>query len=132
MCGKKKRYDLMLEEDCSVNRMHESIKLFGDIINNQWFQSTSIILFLNKKDLFEQKIKKVDLKVCFPSYSGGLNYDKALSFITDQFHDQNKNSNRELFTHATIATDTANIRVVFSAIENIWLNEDLNQLGLGV
>lgn len=61
-----------LEDDESVNRMHESLTLFGEIINNRWFQNTSIILFLNKKDLFEVKIKKVDLRVCFPEYKVGL------------------------------------------------------------
>jgi hypothetical protein len=57
-----------LEDDESVNRMHESLTLFGDIINNRWFQNTSIILFLNKKDLFAEKIKRVDLRCCFPDY----------------------------------------------------------------
>ena len=122
----------MLEEDSSVNRMHESLKLFGDVINNMWFQQTSIILFLNKRDLFEEKIKSVDLKGCFPAYSHGCQYDKALSFITNQYLQQNKNGGRQIYTHATIATDTANIRVVFSAIENIWLREDLDQLGISV
>jgi guanine nucleotide-binding protein G(i) subunit alpha len=61
-----------LEDDESVNRMEESLTLFGEIINNRWFQNTSIILFLNKKDLFENKIKKVDLRVCFPEYKARL------------------------------------------------------------
>ena len=41
-------YDLTLEEDTNVNRMHESMKLFSSICNNKWFESASIILFLNK------------------------------------------------------------------------------------
>ena len=52
------------------NRMMESMKLFDSICNNKWFTETSIILFLNKKDLFEEKIKKSSLSVCFPEYSG--------------------------------------------------------------
>lgn len=52
------------------NRMHESLKLFDSICNNKWFTDTSIILFLNKKDLFEEKIKKSPLTICFPEYSG--------------------------------------------------------------
>jgi len=52
--------------------MQESLKLFDSICNNKWFTDTSIILFLNKKDLFEEKIKKSHLTVCFPEYSGAL------------------------------------------------------------
>ena len=42
-------YDLTLEEDCTINRMQESMKLFSSICNNKWFETASIILFLNKK-----------------------------------------------------------------------------------
>ena len=52
------------------NRMHESMKLFDSICNNKWFIETSIILFLNKKDLFGEKIKKSPLTICFPEYTG--------------------------------------------------------------
>ena len=52
------------------NRMQESLKLFDSICNNKWFGDTSIILFLNKKDLFEEKILRSPLTICFPEYSG--------------------------------------------------------------
>jgi len=52
------------------NRMQESLKLFDSICNNKWFTDTSIILFLNKKDLFEEKIKKSPLTICFQEYGG--------------------------------------------------------------
>lgn len=50
--------------------MEESLKLFESIINNKWFLETSVILFLNKKDLFEEKISKFSLTICFPDYPG--------------------------------------------------------------
>lgn len=52
------------------NRMHESLHLFNSICNHRFFALTSIVLFLNKKDLFEDKIKKVHLSICFPDYDG--------------------------------------------------------------
>lgn len=52
--------------------MIESMKLFDSICNSKWFVETSIILFLNKKDLFEEKIIKSPLTICFPEYSGTL------------------------------------------------------------
>ena len=63
-------YDLVLAEDEEMNRMIESMKLFDSICNNKWFVETSIILFLNKKDLFEDKIAKSPLTICFSEYSG--------------------------------------------------------------
>ena len=65
-------YDLVLAEDEEMNRMMESMKLFDSICNNKWFVETSIILFLNKKDLFEQKIKYSPLTICFPEYKGKI------------------------------------------------------------
>lgn len=50
--------------------MHESLHLFNSICNHRFFALTSIVLFLNKKDLFEEKIKKVHLSICFPDYDG--------------------------------------------------------------
>lgn len=53
-----------------MNRMIESMKLFDSICNSKWFVDTSIILFLNKKDLFEEKIRRSPLNACFPEYTG--------------------------------------------------------------
>jgi len=46
------------------------MKLFDSICNNRWFELTSIILFLNKKDLFAEKIVKSPLTIAFPEYTG--------------------------------------------------------------
>ncbi|KAG7244678.1 hypothetical protein INR49_029697, partial [Caranx melampygus] len=68
-CVALSAYDLVLAEDEEMNRMHESMKLFDSICNNKWFTETSIILFLNKKDLFEEKITRSPLTICFPEYT---------------------------------------------------------------
>lgn len=39
-------------------------------MNLPWFRETPIIVFLNKFDLFEKKIEKVDLGIYFPLYKG--------------------------------------------------------------
>ena len=52
--------------------MMESMKLFDSICNNRWFESTSIILFLNKTDLFAEKIVKSPLTIAFPEYTGNV------------------------------------------------------------
>ncbi|XP_044279086.1 guanine nucleotide-binding protein G(t) subunit alpha-3 isoform X3 [Varanus komodoensis] len=69
-CAALSAYDMVLVEDEEVNRMHESLHLFNSICNHKYFATTSIVLFLNKKDLFQEKIAKVHLRVCFPDYEG--------------------------------------------------------------
>ena len=55
------------------NRMQESLRLFDMIANSKWFHHTTMIVFLNKKDLFEEKIKQRRLSIAFPEYKGHLN-----------------------------------------------------------
>ena len=50
--------------------MDEALRLFGSILNNKWFLDTSVILFLNKKDLFEQKLRERPLSSAYPEYRG--------------------------------------------------------------
>ncbi|KFZ67852.1 Guanine nucleotide-binding protein G(t) subunit alpha-3, partial [Podiceps cristatus] len=69
-CAALSAYDMVLVEDKEVNRMHESLQLFNSICNHKCFAATSIVLFLNKKDLFQEKITKVHLNICFPEYNG--------------------------------------------------------------
>jgi hypothetical protein len=97
--------------------MKESIILFEEICNCRYFKNTSIIIFFNKSDLFEQKIKKIDLNVCFNDYKGGKNQKQAIDYIKDTFLKTNKNRNRQIYTRVTCATDTENIRVVFDAVK---------------
>ena len=55
-------YNQVLMEDGETNRMEESLKLFESIVNNAFFVETSFILFLNKKDLFTEKLKSFPLR----------------------------------------------------------------------
>lgn len=50
--------------------MEESKALFRTIITYPWFQESSVILFLNKKDLLEEKILYSHLVDYFPEYDG--------------------------------------------------------------
>uniref|UniRef100_A0A8C2XI34 Adenylate cyclase-inhibiting G alpha protein n=2 Tax=Cyclopterus lumpus TaxID=8103 RepID=A0A8C2XI34_CYCLU len=124
-------YDLVLAEDEEMNRMHESMKLFDSICNNKWFTLTSIILFLNKKDLFEEKIGRSPLTICYPQYPGGNSYDETAAYIQYQFEDLNKRKDtKEIYTHFTCATDTKNVQFVFDAVTDVIIKINLREIGL--
>ncbi|KAK3739064.1 hypothetical protein RRG08_025153 [Elysia crispata] len=124
-------YDLTLAEDQEMNRMMESMKLFDSICNNKWFTETSIILFLNKKDLFEEKIKKSPLTICFPEYTGANTYEEAAAYIQLQFENLNKKKDtKEIYSHFTCATDTNNVQFVFDAVTDVIIKNNLKDCGL--
>ncbi|KAJ3440448.1 guanine nucleotide-binding protein alpha-4 subunit-related [Anaeramoeba flamelloides] len=124
-------YDQTLREDNSVNRMLESLNLFRELFTRSWFKKSSIILFLNKKDLFQEKIQKVDLNVCFNEYTGGKNYEQALDFIQNQFIEVSGlggNENRKLYPFATNAIDTSNIELVMIGVLDTILRKNFQTL----
>jgi len=110
--------------------MYESLLLFEEICNLKYFRKTPIIIFFNKKDIFQQKIKKVNLNVCFKEYKGGLSFKNALKFIQEKYIETDKSRGRQIYIHVTCATDTQNIRVVFDAVKNIILHDNLREYNL--
>ena len=72
------------------NRMAESLVLFDSVINSRWFLRTSIILFLNKIDVFKSKLPKVPLEKYFPEYTGGPDINKAAKYILWRFMQANR------------------------------------------
>ncbi|KAJ3078103.1 guanine nucleotide-binding protein subunit alpha, partial [Quaeritorhiza haematococci] len=62
-------YDQLLVEDTTVNRMLDALVLFESICNNPLLKNVSMILFLNKTDLFEKKLKSSPLQKYFPDYN---------------------------------------------------------------
>ena len=130
-CVALSAYDLVLAEDEETNRMKESLQIFDSICNSQWFVKTSIILFLNKKDLFAEKIKASPLTVCFPEYEGANTQDEAGAYIREQFEELNsRKKGKELYSHFTCATDTSNIQFVFDAVTDVIIKINLETCGL--
>ncbi|KAH9368426.1 hypothetical protein HPB48_012644 [Haemaphysalis longicornis] len=88
------------------NRMEESKALFKTIITYPWFQNSSVILFLNKKDLLEEKIMYSHLVDYFPEYDGPKkDAIHAREFILKMFVDLNPDSEKIIYSHFTCATE---------------------------
>ncbi|KAJ7301264.1 heterotrimeric G-protein alpha subunit, GPA3-like protein [Mycena albidolilacea] len=123
-CTALSEYDQVLEEEQRVNRMGESLYLFESIINSRWFLRTSVILFLNKIDVFKRKLPKIPLGRYFPEYEGGNDLQKAAKYILWRFMQENR-AKLTVYLHVTQATDTKNIQLVFVAIKEMILQNAL-------
>lgn len=124
-------YDQVLVESDNENRMEESKALFRTIITYPWFQHSSVILFLNKKDLLEDKILHSHLVDYFPEFDGPQrDAQAAREFILKMFVDLNPDSDKIIYSHFTCATDTENIRFVFAAVKDTILQLNLKEYNL--
>ena len=96
--------------------------MFRTIITYPWFTNSSVILFLNKKDLLEEKIMHSHLVDYFPEFDG-LSFTKPFSrlyllvllgpkrdaqaareFILKMYVDLNPDSDKIIYSHFTCAT----------------------------
>jgi len=89
-----------------------------------------MILFLNKSDIFREKIADKDLTVCFPEYTGGRNFDAAVKFVEKKFREQCDGRDQDIYTHVTCATDTTNVQKVFDNVREIVIKESMKRSGL--
>ena len=125
-----------------INKLAESKALFKTIIQSRWFRDTSVVLFLNKYDLFEEKILYGPnrLEDFFPAYStvkifneednlNVRNVEIAADFILRMFYEQDSEQFRRhvVYTHFTCATDTGNIKIVFQAVKNTIMEQLLSK-----
>jgi hypothetical protein len=126
-------YNQRLFEDQAVNRMTEALDLFEEITSNNYFLNSSILLFLNKRDLFEEKVKKVPINetTAFADYQGGPSYEEGVRYFENKFKERFKkhDGDRDLYHHVTCATDTENVKIVFGACKDIILQSSLKESG---
>jgi len=135
-------YDTVLTEDRDKNRLKESLALFQGIINLPWFKNAAIILFLNKDDLFREKILKVPISRYFPEFlsnnSGSdkasnnkdYDYEQGQKFIRDLYLARNADSSRPIYVQSTNATNTDNIEFVWKCTKHLILERNLTDSGL--
>uniref|UniRef100_UPI00358E73EC guanine nucleotide-binding protein G(olf) subunit alpha-like isoform X1 n=1 Tax=Myxine glutinosa TaxID=7769 RepID=UPI00358E73EC len=141
-------YNMVLMEDASQNRLRESQELFKGIWVNRWLKTISVILFLNKQDMLEDKILagKFLIEDYFPEYA---NYaipvdaptpqgedprvSRAKFFIRDEFlriSTASGSGKHHCYPHFTCAVDTENIRRVFQDCRDIIQRMHLRQYEL--
>ncbi|KAJ3443520.1 guanine nucleotide-binding protein g(o) subunit alpha [Anaeramoeba flamelloides] len=109
-------YTQLLYEDENINRLKESFELYKKTIKSTHFKKKNCIILLNKIDLMKKKIKKKDLKICFPKYKGGCDFNKAIEYIENLYIKTGKNKKRKIFTIRTVGTNTPDIESVFRLV----------------
>jgi len=141
-------YDQVLAEDRNINRLDESLNLFESIANLPWFDRSAIFLFLNKKDLFAEKIKHEPIGDHHPDYHDWQydtgeapkpwakgehkqNYTEGVKFITDLYRDRldwdgQLQLGRQMYPFETDATATDNVEKIWKATKHAILTKKIS------
>jgi GTPase SAR1 family protein len=127
-------YDLILEESPDTNRFAESLRLWKSITAYKVFKDTPFILFLNKSDLFEEKIKRVPLSdyfETFPEFSKSpenaklSECEKSWRFLLEQF---TRGCEVKYYHHLTNSLNTELTKKIFAHVQTSIWSERMNTL----
>ncbi|XP_076853520.1 guanine nucleotide-binding protein G(o) subunit alpha-like [Brachyhypopomus gauderio] len=126
-------YDRTVPQNPSLNCLQESLELFTSICNNTFFRKASLILFMNKTDLFCQKIihSGRHLRLYYPEFKGpDCDVNAAAHHLTSLFLERSTASGKPVFPHFTNATHTSAVRQVLNVVLNTVVHQNLEDVSL--
>ncbi|RFU27259.1 hypothetical protein B7463_g9078, partial [Scytalidium lignicola] len=123
-------YDQCLAEDKDGNQMQEALMLWESIANSHWFKNSALILFLNKIDLFKEKIANSPItKHGFSDFQGDTSsWQQTSKYFMNKFVALNRTAEREVYGHFTNATDTDLLKVTMSSVQDMIIQRNLQKL----
>lgn len=104
--------------------------LFETIANSKWFERSALILFLNKMDIFREKVESnaAPISRYFPDYTGPQDSEVAKVFFADKFRRLVAMPGKEPYVHYTNATDTDLLKKTMAAVQDMIVQRNLNVL----
>ncbi|CAF2332385.1 unnamed protein product [Rotaria sp. Silwood2] len=123
-------YDQKIDDQPDQNLMEESLGIFRIILLSDYFASASIILFLNKTDLFPERLAGKPIQHVYPEFDGAENdVHAAREFIKNKYLNLVPRSERytekNIYPHFTCSVDSKNIRIVFESVKDSVLAHNL-------
>ncbi|XP_031419997.1 guanine nucleotide binding protein (G protein) alpha v1 isoform X2 [Clupea harengus] len=123
------RYDLRpQQQDSSTGCIQDSLELYSSILSNTVFSSASLILIMNKMDLFQEKILNSGrhLRIYVPDFKGAdRDVSGAAGFLTSLFTEHLTSPAKPLYHHYSTATDTSCIRDIFQTVMDNVVKDNL-------
>jgi GTPase SAR1 family protein len=107
--------------------LQESIDLFDEHTNSRFFQDVPIVLFLNKEDLFREKIAKKSISETFPDYKGEQDFESSFQYIKKTFLDTNKFDPDRMHVFIAQATDSKCVQNNFNDILQLIKDKKVKQ-----
>lgn len=107
--------------------------LFESIANSKYFTKSSLILFLNKIDLFREKVQRgtAPIRKYFPDYTGSdRDVESGQEFFKQKFKNQVRDADKPVYVYFTNATDTTLLDKTMQSVQDTITQTSLNNLVL--
>ncbi|KZT18573.1 G-alpha-domain-containing protein [Neolentinus lepideus HHB14362 ss-1] len=121
-----------LTEDPRVNRLEDTFMLWKSLASSPLLAGVAIVLFMNKCDLLELKIKQgISVKKYMPSYGERENSARqVLKYLRGKFKEMLKQHSprpRPFYAHATSVVDTKATAVTLTSVRDAILRDHLKE-----
>lgn len=107
--------------------------LFESIANSKYFVKSALILFLNKIDLFREKVLsgRSPIRDHFPDFTGAdKDVEAGQAFFEKKFKNLVRDPSKEAYVHFTNATDTTLLDKTMQSVQDMIVQRNLHQLML--
>lgn len=122
-------YDETLEEDPTVNRLEDSMKLWRTICETPLLKNTDLILFLNKCDVMQEKLRVVPFSQHVVSYKGrDDDFEGCSNYLKRKFgqvHKSHSPQQRPFYCHMTSVTDTKSTHAILGNVKDLLVRKNL-------
>jgi len=108
------------------NALVLAIELFQSVARSTWFPHSSLLLLLNKRDLFKEKLAQGrQLKQALPDYSGGQGEEEALEAVSRAFTASLEKEGKRVTVVSSCALDSTSVREVLVSIRSVLDKQSL-------
>ncbi|KAJ3982123.1 guanine nucleotide binding protein, alpha subunit [Lentinula detonsa] len=125
-------FDQVLTEDRTVNRLEDSVLLWKTVCSNKLLANVDLVLFLNKCDILEAKLKAgVRLAKYVKSFGDRANNLETVSkYLRSKFsaiHREYSPNPRKFYAFCTSVTDTATTAGIIASVRDMVIRQHLKQ-----
>ncbi|KAI6121937.1 G-alpha-domain-containing protein [Pisolithus sp. B1] len=125
-------FDQVLSEDRTVNRLEDSVLLWKAICSNKLLANVDLVLFLNKCDILEAKLKSgIRLAKYVRSYGDRANdLETACKYFRSKFsaiHREYSPLPRKFYGFCTSVTDTTTTAGILASVRDMVVRRHLKQ-----
>ncbi|ETO27420.1 hypothetical protein RFI_09711 [Reticulomyxa filosa] len=131
-------YDQMSNDDPRVKCFDEAFDVFRQVASNPVFQSTDFFLFLNKIDLFEEKIKDVPFTLFDSSFDDSLKNDPTgvIQYVKARYKaiwndcPEEWQEKRALFFHLTCSVNTSMMQSTIASTNVVLIKRKMQKASI--